>query len=94
MATVYDVAARAGVSPATVSRVFNGIRVTPDRLEAVRLAGDELGNVPNRNARRLRTNSSQIITPDGSRHREPLLYGHDKGRRGHRQGRGLFGDAV
>lgn len=61
MITIYDVARRAGVSPATVSRVFNGIKVTPDRDAAVRRAADELGFVPNRNARRLRTNSSEII---------------------------------
>ncbi|MFV0450770.1 MAG: LacI family DNA-binding transcriptional regulator [Propioniciclava sp.] len=61
MATIYDVAARAGVSPATVSRVFNGIRVTPALAESVRHAATELGFVPNRNARRLRTNSSEII---------------------------------
>ena len=61
MVTIYDVAKLAGVSPATVSRVFNGIKVTPDRVEAVRRAADELGFVPNRNARRLRTSSSEII---------------------------------
>lgn len=61
MVTIYDVAAKAGVSPATVSRVFNGIKVTPDRAEAVRAAATELGFVPNRNARRLRTSSSEII---------------------------------
>lgn len=62
MVTIYDVARRAGVSPATVSRVFNGIKVTPDRDAAVRRAADELGFVPNRNARRLRTSSSEVIT--------------------------------
>lgn len=61
MVTIYDVARRAGVSPATVSRVFNGIKVTPDRVEAVKRAAEELGFVPNRNARRLRTSSSEII---------------------------------
>ncbi len=61
MVTIYDVAARAGVSPATVSRVFNGIKVSPDRVDAVRRAAEELGFVPNRNARRLRTSSSEII---------------------------------
>lgn len=61
MVTIYDVARLAGVSPATVSRVFNGIKVTPDRVEAVKRAAEELGFVPNRNARRLRTSSSEII---------------------------------
>jgi LacI family transcriptional regulator len=31
MATIYDVAALAGVSPATVSRVFNGRPVSSDK---------------------------------------------------------------
>ena len=61
MVTIYDVAAKAGVSPATVSRVFNGITVGPPLAEAVRTAAKELGFVPNRNARRLRMSSSEII---------------------------------
>ena len=61
MVTIYDVAAKAGVSAATVSRVFNGIKVRPDMTEAVRKAAEELGFVPNRMARRLRTSSSEII---------------------------------
>ncbi|PFG15766.1 LacI family transcriptional regulator [Propionicimonas paludicola] len=61
MVTIYDVADRAGVSAATVSRVFNGIKVTPERAAAVHRAAAELGFVPNRNARRLRTSSSEII---------------------------------
>jgi len=61
MTTIYDVAARAGVSPATVSRVFNGTTVSPERVAAVRAAAAELGFVPNRNARRLRTQSSEIV---------------------------------
>lgn len=61
MATIYDVARRAGVSAATVSRVLNGIAVAPAMAEAVREAAAELGFVPNRNARRLRTSSSEII---------------------------------
>jgi len=59
--TIYDVAARAGVSSATVSRVFNGITVGPPLAEAVRKAAKELSFVPNRNARRLRMSSSEII---------------------------------
>jgi LacI family transcriptional regulator len=62
MATIYDVAKRAGVSPATVSRVFTGrVRVAEHRIKAVREAAEELGFVANRNAQRLRTSSSQII---------------------------------
>ena len=62
MATIYDVAARAGVSPATVSRVFNGSKVTPALAERVRAAAAELKFVANRNARRLRTQRSEFIT--------------------------------
>lgn len=61
MTTIYDVADRAGVSPATVSRVFNGTRVSTAKAEAVRAAAAALGFVPNGNARRLRMGSSQII---------------------------------
>jgi LacI family transcriptional regulator len=61
MTTIYEVAARAGVSPATVSRVFNGIAVSPSYAERVRAASDELGFVPNRTARRLRRRSSEVI---------------------------------
>ena len=61
MVTIYDVAKRAGVSPATVSRVFNGISVSSARAAAVQKAAEELGFVRNRNARRLRTNSSEIV---------------------------------
>jgi LacI family transcriptional regulator len=59
--TIYDVAQRAGVSPATVSRVFNGTKVSAAKEAAVRAAAAHLGFVPNGNARRLRMGSSQII---------------------------------
>lgn len=62
MATIYDVAARAGVSPATVSRVFNGSNVTPALAEKVRTAATELKFVANKNARRLRMQRSELIT--------------------------------
>jgi len=61
MVTIYDVADRAEVSVATVSRVLNGIRVSPTRAAAVNEAIAELGFVRNRNARRLRTSSSEIV---------------------------------
>lgn len=61
MSTIYDVATLAGVSPATVSRVFNGYRVTPSKAEAVRKAARELAFVPNRSARRLRAQRSTLI---------------------------------
>lgn len=61
MATIYEVAARAGVSPATVSRVYNGITVSEAYAQRVREAADELGFVPNRTARRLRLRRSEVI---------------------------------
>lgn len=61
MATISDVARAAGVSPATVSRVFNGGRVTPERAERVRRAASELAFSPNRVARSLRTQRASVI---------------------------------
>lgn len=61
MATIYDVARLAGVSPATVSRVFNGTTVTPENERVVRDAAARLDFVPNRTARTLRRRSSDII---------------------------------
>ena len=61
MATIYEVAARAGVSPATVSRVLNGARVLPASERAVRAAADELDFTPNRTARTLRRQNSLVI---------------------------------
>jgi LacI family transcriptional regulator len=59
--TIYEVAARAGVSPATVSRVLNGARVSPESTRLVRAAAAELGFTPNRTARRLRGRASAVI---------------------------------
>ncbi|MGF3056317.1 LacI family DNA-binding transcriptional regulator [Microbacterium sp. YY-01] len=61
MATIYDVAALAGVSPATVSRVFNGAGVSPEKATAVRQAAAQLAFTPNRTARSLRRQSSEVI---------------------------------
>ena len=61
MATIYDVATLAGVSPATVSRVFNGVTVSPEKAEQVRHAAAELQFTPNRTARTLRRQSSEVI---------------------------------
>jgi LacI family transcriptional regulator len=61
MATIYDVAKRAGVSPATVSRVFNGVPVSPEKVTAVREAVEHLGFTPSRAARALRTRSTEVI---------------------------------
>ncbi|MEU4361170.1 LacI family DNA-binding transcriptional regulator [Promicromonospora sp. NPDC023987] len=61
MTRIKDVAALAGVSTATVSRVLNGMTVTPDLESAVRRAVDELGYTPNRTARSLRRRHSEVI---------------------------------
>jgi LacI family transcriptional regulator len=61
MATIYEVAALAGVSPATVSRVFNGLTVSAPYAERVRVAAEELQYTPDRTARNLRRGSSQVI---------------------------------
>lgn len=60
--TVNDVARLAGVSRQTVSNVFNApARVAGPTEARVRAAIDELGYVPNRSARSLRTRSSRLF---------------------------------
>ncbi|WP_455771908.1 LacI family DNA-binding transcriptional regulator [Streptomyces malaysiensis] len=59
--TIHDVARAAGVSPATVSRVFNGGKVTPARALSVQEAAAALGFAPNRVARSLRKQRSSVI---------------------------------
>lgn len=70
MATIYEVAKLAGVSPATVSRVFNGIGVSDEKTTAVRDAARQLKFTPNRTARSLRRQASEVIAlviPEPSR---------------------------
>lgn len=66
--TLEQVAALAGVSRATVSRVVNGSpKVLPDTVAAVEQAIRQLGYVPNRAARALvtrRTDSVAIVVPE------------------------------
>ena len=68
--TLEMVAARAGVSRATVSRVVNGSpKVKPELIVAVNAAIDELGYVPNRAARSLasrRTESIALVIPEST----------------------------
>ncbi|MGH3663490.1 MAG: LacI family DNA-binding transcriptional regulator [Micromonosporaceae bacterium] len=68
MATIYDVAQRAEVSAATVSRVLNGhASVDPHLAERVRVAVTDLGYRPNalaRNLRRSRTSLWAAIISD------------------------------
>lgn len=62
MATIQDVAKRAGVSIATVSRVLNGTAFVNDEvITRVRAAAEELQYQPSRAARTLRGNHSTII---------------------------------
>lgn len=62
MATIQDVAKRAGVSIATVSRVLNGApRVNEEIVARVNAAIQELRYRPNNAARTLRANRSAII---------------------------------
>ncbi|MEQ3553358.1 LacI family DNA-binding transcriptional regulator [Pseudonocardia nematodicida] len=61
MATMAEVAARAGVSTATVSRVLAGKPVRPDSAEAVRAAATELDYELDRTARSLRRRYSDLL---------------------------------
>lgn len=62
MVTLSDVAARAGLSPMTASRVFNGQgRVSEESRERVLAAADDLGYVPNAVARSLKSARSNIV---------------------------------
>jgi DNA-binding LacI/PurR family transcriptional regulator len=61
-ATIEEVAAAAGVSRSTVSRVVNGsTAVSPAALEAVRRAIAELNYVPNRAARSLASRATMAL---------------------------------
>lgn len=62
MATISDVASRAGVSTATVSRALNGkSTVDPDLAARVLTAADDLGYRPNGPARNLRRQETAVL---------------------------------
>lgn len=62
MATIYDVAEKAGVSASTVSRVFNNSdRISAATKEKVRQAANELDYRPNAQARGLRTKQTLLV---------------------------------
>jgi LacI family transcriptional regulator len=68
MATIRDVAREAGVSIATISRVFNGsARVSDDTTRRVREVAERMGYWPNGAARSLitkRTHALGVLLPD------------------------------
>lgn len=67
MATISDVAAVAGVSKATVSRVLNGLPVRRETYDKVQRAMDRLGYHPNAQARGLtlkRANTVGVLVPE------------------------------
>ena len=62
MATIYDVAREAGVSPKTVSRVLNGdAPVNAQTREAVEAAMARLDYVPSSAARSMRSNKTGLV---------------------------------
>src|SRR3954468_24650246 len=61
MATIYEVAALAGVSPATVSPVFHGLTLSEEKKRLVHETATKLAFTPNKTARRLRKQSSEIV---------------------------------
>jgi LacI family transcriptional regulator len=60
--TIVSIAARAGVSVASVSRVLNGLGARRDTAERVRRAAAELGYVPNAVARSLKDGRTRQLT--------------------------------
>lgn len=72
--TMRDVAARAGVSLKTVSRVVNGEpHIRPETRDAVQVAIADLGWTPNAAARSLRTGRTGVVGIVVTELRRPLL---------------------
>ncbi len=59
--TVHTVAALAGVSIASASRVLNGLGASPETVRKVRAAAAEVGYVPNAIARSLQSQRTDLI---------------------------------
>ena len=72
--TMKDVAARAGVSLGTVSKVINHITVGEKNRVKVEKAIQELGYEVNTYARGLKTQETKLITSDRSRHHQSFLW--------------------
>lgn len=90
MTTMQDVARRAGVSIATVSRVLNEVStVNPDLAERVRVAMRELDYRPNAVARNLRRNQSSLWAVIVSDIGNPFFTGLVRGIEDIAQGRGF-----
>ena len=75
MATIYDVAKAAGVSPKTVSRVLNGdAPVNPQTREIVEAAMRSLNYVPSSAARSMRSNKTGLVGMiTGARQAEAII---------------------
>lgn len=58
---INDIARRAGVSRATVSRYLNNGYVSQEKRRQIQLVIDETGYVPSQNARQLRTGKTRLV---------------------------------
>src|SRR5260221_14548536 len=76
--TIYDVATRAGVSIASVSRVLNGHGSSPATRERVMDAVRELSFVPDGAARALSNGLKEVVGVVFRRGGEPFLEGEDE----------------
>lgn len=62
MATIYEIARAAGVSPSTVARALRGSGyVSPDKRALIQKLAREIGYVPNHAARSLKSKRSQKV---------------------------------
>ena len=75
--TIKDVAALAGVSPATVSRTLDDRpEISAETKERVRAACAQLGYVPNAAAKGLTGQATHTLGGSGAGRVQPLLHGH------------------
>lgn len=89
MATISDVAAKAGVSTATVSRALNGkTSVDPELVARVAAAAKELGYRPNGLARNLRKQATAVLALVISDVENPFFTAISRGVEDHAQSAG------